>query len=93
MAPAKAITGDFIFVGDVGCPDLLEKAAEQERSQYKGAHQLFTSLNKFIKLPKNTELWPRHGAGSFCGKSLSTIPQSTLELEMVTNPAFQYLND
>ncbi len=93
MAPAKAITGDFIFVGDVGRPDLLEKAAGQEGSQYEGAHQLFTSLNKFIKLPKNTELWPGHGAGSFCGKSLSTIPQSNLEQEMVTNPAFQYLND
>lgn len=92
-APAKAITGDFIFVGDVGRPDLLEKAAGQKGTQYQGAHQLFTSLNQFIKLPKNTEIWPGHGAGSFCGKSLSTIPQSTLEQEMTTNPAFKYLND
>lgn len=93
MAPAKAITGDFIFVGDVGRPDLLEKAAGQKGSQFEGAYQLFTSLNQFIKLPKNTELWPGHGAGSFCGKSLSNIPQSTLEQEMATSPAFQYLND
>ena len=93
MAPTKAITGDFIFVGDIGRPDLLEKAAGQKGSQYEGAHQLFASLNKFIKLPKNTELWPGHGAGSFCGKSLSTIPQSTLEHEIATSPAFQYLND
>ena len=92
-APAKAITGDFIFVGDVGRPDLLEKAAGQKGTQFEGAHQLFTSLNQFIKLPKNTEIWPGHGAGSFCGKSLSTIPQSTLEQEMTTNPAFKYLND
>lgn len=93
MAPAKAITGDFIFVGDVGRPDLLEKAAGQKGSQFEGAYQLFTSLNQFIKLPKNTEIWPGHGAGSFCGKSLSNIPQSTLEQEMATSPAFQYLND
>ncbi|RRA89837.1 MBL fold metallo-hydrolase [Paenimyroides viscosum] len=91
--PIKAITGDFIFVGDVGRPDLLEKAAGQKGSQYEGAYQLFTSLNQFIKLPKNTEIWPGHGAGSFCGKSLSNIPQSTLEQEMATSPAFQYLND
>ncbi|WP_255497907.1 MBL fold metallo-hydrolase [Flavobacterium sp. I3-2] len=92
-APTKAITGDFIFVGDVGRPDLLEKAAGQKGSQFEGAYQLFTSLNQFIKLPKNTEIWPGHGAGSFCGKSLSNIPQSTLEQEMATSPAFQYLND
>lgn len=91
--PIKAITGDFIFVGDVGRPDLLEKAAGQKGSQFEGAYQLFTSLNQFIKLPKNTEIWPGHGAGSFCGKSLSNIPQSTLEQEMATSPAFQYLND
>lgn len=91
--PIKAITGDFIFVGDVGRPDLLEKAAGQKGSQFEGAYQLFTSLNQFIKLPKNTEIWPGHGAGSFCGKSLSNIPQSTLEQEIATSPAFQYLND
>lgn len=89
----KAITGDFIFVGDVGRPDLLEKSAGQVGSQFTGAHQLFESLNEFIKLPKNTEIWPGHGAGSFCGKSLSTISQSTLEAEIATNPAFKLLND
>lgn len=92
-APIKAITGDFIFVGDVGRPDLLEKAAGQKGSQFEGAHQLFESLNQFVKLPKETELWPGHGAGSFCGKSLSNIPQSTLAQEMATSPAFQYLHD
>lgn len=91
--PIKAITGDFIFVGDVGRPDLLEKAAGQKGSQFVGAHQLFESLNNFSKLPKDTEIWPGHGAGSFCGKSLSTIPQSTLEQEIATSKAFQYLNN
>ncbi|UYW02613.1 MBL fold metallo-hydrolase [Flavobacterium agricola] len=91
--PIKAVTGDFIFVGDVGRPDLLEKTAGKEGSQFVGASQLFESLNKFINLPKNTELWPGHGAGSFCGKSLSTVPQSTLEQEMSSSMAFKYLND
>lgn len=93
LTPIKAITGDFIFVGDIGRPDLLEKAVGQAGSQFEGAHQLFESLNQFKKLDKFTEIWPGHGAGSFCGKSLSTIPQSTLETEMATSPAFKLLHD
>ncbi|WP_313091786.1 MBL fold metallo-hydrolase [Chryseobacterium flavum] len=88
--PMKAITGDFIFVGDVGRPDLLEKAAGQIGSQEIGAKQLYHSIEKFLKLPDNTEIWPGHGAGSFCGKSLSNIPQSTLKQEKLTNPALQF---
>lgn len=88
--PIKAITGDFIFVGDVGRPDLLEKAAGQIGSQEVGAKQLYHSIEKFLKLPDNTEIWPGHGAGSFCGKSLSNIPQSTLKQEKLTNPALQF---
>ena len=88
--PIKAITGDFIFVGDVGRPDLLEKAAGQIGSQELGAKQLYRSIEKFLKLPDNTEIWPGHGAGSFCGKSLSNIPQSTLKQEKLTNPALQF---
>jgi len=91
--PIKAITGDFIFVGDVGRPDLIEKVIGQKDAQFAGADQMFESLRKFVKLPKDTEIWPGHGAGSFCGKSLSTIPQSTLEEEMKNNKAFQFLND
>lgn len=91
--PLKAITGDFIFVGDVGRPDLLEKAAGQVGSQYTGAYQLFESLKEFAALPDETEIWPGHGAGSFCGKSLSNIPQSTLAQEKQTNKAFQLLHD
>lgn len=91
--PIKAITGDFIFVGDVGRPDLLEKAAGQIGSQEIGAQQLYHSIEKILKLPDDTEIWPGHGAGSFCGKSLSTIPQSTLKQEKLTNPALQFLGN
>lgn len=88
--PIKAITGDFIFVGDVGRPDLLEKAAGQIGSQEVGAKQLYASIERFMKLPEDTEIWPGHGAGSFCGKSLSNIPQSTLKQEKLINPALQF---
>lgn len=91
--PLKAITGDFIFVGDVGRPDLLEKAAGQIDSQEIGAKQLYASIQKFSKLPDDLEIWGGHGAGSFCGKSLSAIPHSTLKEEKQNSNAFQFKND
>ncbi|MGK9118287.1 MBL fold metallo-hydrolase [Olivibacter jilunii] len=91
--PQRAITGDFIFVGDVGRPDLLEKAAGQIGSQELGAKQLYASIQKFSQLPDDLEIWAGHGAGSFCGKSLSTIPHSTLKAEKQYSRAFQLKND
>lgn len=91
--PEKAITGDFIFVGDVGRPDLLEKTAGKIGSQEIGAKQLYASILKFLELPDDLEIWPGHGAGSFCGKSLSNIPQSTLRQEKLTNKALQFQNN
>lgn len=91
--PQRAITGDFIFVGDVGRPDLLEKVAGQIGSQEVGAEQLYASIQKFSRLPDDLEIWPGHGAGSFCGKSLSTIPQSTLGEEKRNSKAFQFTDD
>src|SRR5690606_16072292 len=93
FTPLKAITGDFIFVGDVGRPDLLEKAAGQIGSQEIGAKQLYASIQKFSKLPDDLEIWGGHGAGSFCGKSLSAIPHSTLKEEKQNSNAFQFKND
>ncbi len=93
VTPQRAITGDFIFVGDVGRPDLLEKAAGQVGSQELGAKQLYASIKKFSKLPDDLEIWAGHGAGSFCGKSLSTIPHSTLKEEKQNSKAFQFKND
>lgn len=90
FTPQKAITGDFIFVGDVGRPDLLEKSAGQAGSQESGARQLYSSIQRFSQLPDELEIWPGHGAGSFCGKSLSNIPQSTLAEEKSSSEAFQF---
>lgn len=88
--PIKAFTGDFLFVGDVGRPDLLAKYEKGDANSTASAKELYQSIEKFRKLPNNLEIWPGHGAGSFCGKTLSTIPFSTLKAEKLTNPALQY---
>jgi len=86
--PVGAITGDFVFVGDVGRPDLLERAAGQEGTMEQSARQLFQSLKKFRAEPDHLQIWPGHGAGSACGKSLGAMPQSTLGYEKMFNWAF-----
>ena len=88
--PIGALTGDFIFVGDVGRPDLLERVAGVEGSMRAGAKLLFESLRRFTeRCPDWLQLWPGHGAGSACGKSLGAMPQTTLGYEKLTNWAFQ----
>jgi hydroxyacylglutathione hydrolase len=88
--PIGALTGDFIFVGDVGRPDLLERAAGVEGSMRGGAKLLFESLRRFTeRCPDWLQLWPAHGAGSACGKSLGEMPQTTLGYEKLTSWAFQ----
>ncbi|MBM3885265.1 MAG: MBL fold metallo-hydrolase [Gemmatimonadetes bacterium] len=79
--PIGIITGDFVFVGDVGRPDLLEKAAKVANTMEAGAHQLFHSLERFRALPDFIQVWPGHGAGSACGKALGAIPTSTVGYE------------
>jgi hydroxyacylglutathione hydrolase len=86
--PMAALTGDFIFVGDVGRPDLLERAAQVAGTMEQSARTLFQSLQRFKRQPDYLQLWPGHGAGSACGRSLSAIPQSTLGYERRFNWAF-----
>ncbi|HEY0241661.1 MAG TPA: MBL fold metallo-hydrolase [Gemmatimonadaceae bacterium] len=83
--PMGALTGDFIFVGDVGRPDLLERAAGFAGTMEAGARQLFKSLREFKKRPDYLQIWPGHGAGSACGKALGAMPQSTLGYEKLFN--------
>jgi hydroxyacylglutathione hydrolase len=88
--PIGALTGDFIFAGDVGRPDLLERVLGTEGSMRAGAKLLFESLRRFTeRCPDWLQLWPAHGAGSACGKSLGAMPQTTLGYEKLTNWAFQ----
>lgn len=79
--PMGIATGDFVFVGDVGRPDLLEKAAKVANTMEDGARTLFHSLERFRTLPDFIQVWPGHGAGSACGKSLGAVPTSTVGYE------------
>ena len=87
--PLGAFTGDFVFVGDVGRPDLLEKAAGAQGTMEQSARQLWASLVRFRSLPDHLQIWPGHGAGSACGKALGAVPQSTLGYEKLASWAFR----
>ncbi|NDI98960.1 MBL fold metallo-hydrolase [Flavobacterium sp. LaA7.5] len=91
--PIMIFTGDFVFVGDIGRPDLLEKAAGFTGTQEKGARQMYESIQRFATLPEYVQVWPGHGAGSACGKALGAVPSSTVGYEMIRNWAFQYENN
>ena len=86
--PMGAFTGDFIFVSDVGRPDLIERAVRVGGTMEESARQLFRSLQRFRQLPDYLQIWPGHGAGSACGKALGAVPQSTLGYEKRFNWAF-----
>jgi hydroxyacylglutathione hydrolase len=83
--PVGFLSGDFVFVGDVGRPDLLERAAKIAGTMEAAAHTLFHSLQRFRELPDFVQLWPGHGAGSACGKALGAMPQSTVGYEKIAN--------
>ena len=88
--PVMLFTGDFVFVGDIGRPDLLEKAAGMKGTQEIGAKQMYQSLKKFNALAEYIQVWPGHGAGSACGKALGAVPSTTVGYEKARNWAFQY---
>ncbi len=83
--PVGILTGDFVFVGDVGRPDLLESAAGQAGAREPSARALYDSIERFRKLPAAMQLWPAHGAGSACGKALGSVPTSTVGYELTAN--------
>jgi hydroxyacylglutathione hydrolase len=88
--PVMLFTGDFVFVGDIGRPDLLEKAAGMVGTQNKGAEEMYQSINLFADLPEFIQVWPGHGAGSTCGKALGAVPSTTVGYEKKRNWAFSY---
>ncbi|MEK3936217.1 rhodanese-like domain-containing protein [Sporosarcina sp. FSL W7-1349] len=87
--PMGILTGDFVFVGDVGRPDLLEEAAGMVGTADSGARDMFRSVQRFKQLPDHLIVWPGHGAGSACGKSLGAVPISTVGYEKNFNWAMQ----
>ncbi len=86
-------TGDFVFVGSIGRPDLLEEAAGLANTAEPGARDLFQSAERFKQLPDYLQVWPAHGAGSACGKGLGAIPSSTVGYEKLFNPALQFTEE
>ncbi|QDG53793.1 MBL fold metallo-hydrolase [Persicimonas caeni] len=92
--PMMVLTGDFVFVGDLGRPDLLETAAGQSGTAKKGGKQLFGALrDKFVGLSHEVLVWPGHGAGSACGKALGSIPASSVGYETKHNWWKKYIDD
>lgn len=79
--PIGVATGDFVFVGDLGRPDLLEQAAGLHGVQEDSARTLFASLPRFRDLEDHVQVWPAHGAGSACGKALGAVPTTTVGYE------------
>lgn len=79
--PIGLVTGDFLFVGDVGRPDLLGSAAGMANVLDHSARTLYKSLEQFKDVPDYVQIWPGHGAGSACGKTLGAIPESTAGYE------------
>lgn len=92
-SPVMIFTGDFVFVGDIGRPDLLEKAAGIVGTQEKGAREMYQSVQRFAELPDYIQVWPGHGAGSACGKALGAVPSTTVGYEKIRNWAFQFSNE
>ncbi|MBC8064486.1 MAG: MBL fold metallo-hydrolase [Chlorobia bacterium] len=83
--PIGILSGDFIFAGDVGRPDLLEIAAGFQDTMRKSAITLFKSIERFKTMPDWLTIWPGHGAGSACGKKLGGVPSTTLGYEKIVN--------
>lgn len=81
--PAGVFCGDTLFVGDAGRPDLFPGRAGALASS------LFDSLHRLMELPDFCEVWPAHGAGSLCGRSLASKYTSTVGYEKLYNPVLR----
>ena len=89
-----AFTGDTLFIGDCGRPDLREQAGAITAERAELAKQMFHSLhNKLVNLPDDVLVYPAHGAGSLCGKGLSEQNRSTIGAEKISNWSLQNLSE
>lgn len=92
--PLGAFTGDFLFVGDVGRPDLLERAAGFAGTMEAGAKVLYQTIKKFTeRFSDGLLIWPGHGSGSACGKALGGVPHTSLGYERITNWALRPMTE
>lgn len=87
-------TGDTLFVGDVGRPDLRENSNDFKTKREELARQLYQSTrNILMELEKNVQVYPAHGAGSLCGKNISSDLSSTIGREIEQNYALQPISE
>ena len=91
--PRGIASGDFVFVGDTGRPDLLETAAGHEGVMEPSARRLYHSVQHFLHFPDYMQVWPGHGAGSACGKALGAVPDTTVGYEKRFSSAFEAARD
>src|SRR5918911_2449527 len=90
MLPQKVLTGDTLFIGDVGRPDL---AGARGYTSEQMAAMLYDSLHeKLLKLPDDVEVYPAHGAGSMCGRNISQETSSTIGQQRRFNYALQEMS-
>ncbi|MBB1049316.1 MBL fold metallo-hydrolase, partial [Dietzia cercidiphylli] len=92
--PGYMLTGDFVFSGDLGRPDLLDEAAGGVDTRFAGAKQIFRSLkDSFVTLPDHVQVFPGHGSGSACGKALGALPSTSVGYERRYAWWAGYVND
>lgn len=87
--PMGVATGDFVFVNDLGRPDLLESAVGVVGAMHAAAHRLYASARLLDHVDGYVQVWPGHGAGSACGKALGAVPTTTVGYELLTSPALR----
>lgn len=87
-------TGDTLFIGDCGRPDLREKGEELDLKREELAKKMYSSLrNKLMLLDDDVTVYPAHGAGTLCGKALSTANSSTIGAEKLGNWSLQQMSE
>ena len=92
--PVALFSGDTLFVGDVGRPDLHESSGGASTTREALAQDLYRSIQEKIKpLPDDLLVYPAHGAGSLCGKAISSAPSSSIGAEKENNPALQEMSE
>lgn len=86
-------TGDTLFIGDVGRPDLRESAGNITAKREELAKAMYQSRDKLLALSDDVLVYPSHGAGSLCGKNLSTDLSSTIGAQRISNYALQPMTE
>lgn len=92
--PTAVFTGDTLFIGDCGRPDLREQAGAITATRVELAKQMYHSLrDKLMTLPDAVQVYPAHGAGSLCGKGLSVQNTSTIKAEKISNWSLRTMSE